>query len=353
MSDMHGWQPDPFGRHEMRYFARGEPTEFVRDADSYSSDQLLAADSGESPAVASTPLRSHRHRRRHKTGSRLVVTAAVFVVLVGAGLGAALLATGSPPKPREPSAIVTSACATTLEQRTADMSISETVFILGHKAVLTGTGQINFVDNSGQMTVAGTIAGAPLSLRVRLLGNEFFLEESLSGHNLFGPMGGRTWLEVPIALASVSGAAGSPLNELDSLAQAGNAIRALGSSVVDGDRLFGYSVTLSRSELSRGAQQEIASWDLPPDAARAIEGQIERSLSAVRAEMDVWIDDHNTVRDVAQRITGLADGGRVEASVLYRHYGAAVSLVRSPPANEVLGLGSYLREALASENATE
>jgi hypothetical protein len=31
MSDFYGWQPDPFGLHELRYFSQGSPTKLVRD----------------------------------------------------------------------------------------------------------------------------------------------------------------------------------------------------------------------------------------------------------------------------------------------------------------------------------
>jgi hypothetical protein len=31
MADLHGWQADPFGVHEQRYFSQGEPTKLVRD----------------------------------------------------------------------------------------------------------------------------------------------------------------------------------------------------------------------------------------------------------------------------------------------------------------------------------
>jgi hypothetical protein len=31
MADLHGWQSDPFGLHEQRYFSQGEPTKLVRD----------------------------------------------------------------------------------------------------------------------------------------------------------------------------------------------------------------------------------------------------------------------------------------------------------------------------------
>ena len=31
VADLHGWQADPFGLHEQRYFSQGQPTKLVRD----------------------------------------------------------------------------------------------------------------------------------------------------------------------------------------------------------------------------------------------------------------------------------------------------------------------------------
>ena len=31
MAELHGWQTDPFGVHEQRYFSQGKPTKLVRD----------------------------------------------------------------------------------------------------------------------------------------------------------------------------------------------------------------------------------------------------------------------------------------------------------------------------------
>ena len=35
-----GWYPDPFGRHEIRWFSQGEPTSMVRDGMVESHDWL-------------------------------------------------------------------------------------------------------------------------------------------------------------------------------------------------------------------------------------------------------------------------------------------------------------------------
>jgi hypothetical protein len=43
MTDPLGWQPDPFGRHELRYFSAGQPTYLVRDGGVESSDPVPSA----------------------------------------------------------------------------------------------------------------------------------------------------------------------------------------------------------------------------------------------------------------------------------------------------------------------
>ena len=46
---LHGWHPDPFGRHEARYFSAGRPTELVRDGDADSYYQLPATEPATRP----------------------------------------------------------------------------------------------------------------------------------------------------------------------------------------------------------------------------------------------------------------------------------------------------------------
>ena len=58
MAELHGWQADPFGLHEQRYFSQGQPTKLVRDQgreayDPPPTETALAVP--QSPPVASHP----------------------------------------------------------------------------------------------------------------------------------------------------------------------------------------------------------------------------------------------------------------------------------------------------------
>lgn len=56
MADLHGWQSDPFGLHEQRYFSQGKPTKLVRDGGVESYDP--PPETAPAPALAprSVPL---------------------------------------------------------------------------------------------------------------------------------------------------------------------------------------------------------------------------------------------------------------------------------------------------------
>jgi hypothetical protein len=47
MADLHGWQADPFGLHEQRYFSQGQPTKLVRDQGRESYDPPPNQESGD------------------------------------------------------------------------------------------------------------------------------------------------------------------------------------------------------------------------------------------------------------------------------------------------------------------
>jgi len=57
MADLHGWQSDPFGLHEQRYFSQGQPTKLVRDGggESYDPPPTHSASGEQAPRVAHAP----------------------------------------------------------------------------------------------------------------------------------------------------------------------------------------------------------------------------------------------------------------------------------------------------------
>ena len=80
-----GWQPDPAGRHEGRYFVGGQPTDLVRDG---SVEGLDAMGRQQLDSAVAEPVSANANP--HKRRQRWLVVAAVVAVLAvtGAGIGA-------------------------------------------------------------------------------------------------------------------------------------------------------------------------------------------------------------------------------------------------------------------------
>ena len=92
----HGWQPDPFGRYEDRYFVYGEPTRLVRRSGIESTDpqgserspDVVPPEPVASPRAPAT--RPSDPPQRSRKGL-LVAALIVLVLLVGAGVTAYLV----------------------------------------------------------------------------------------------------------------------------------------------------------------------------------------------------------------------------------------------------------------------
>ena len=86
MSTMQGWNPDPFGRFEHRYFSNGTPTMLVRTGDTEERDEPGVRPETEnsktldaSRAVPSTVLRPYLYERRERRPLTWVLLGAAFV----------------------------------------------------------------------------------------------------------------------------------------------------------------------------------------------------------------------------------------------------------------------------------
>jgi hypothetical protein len=132
--ELQGWQPDPFGRHQSRYFSAGKPTYLVRDGYVEGSDPVdqippqaypprapagIAPTAYPPPPVVHAPVTASpwavpgdaRTSGRHGTpgyNGRMAVVAAVVVVLL-VGLVIVAVAATRHPRPSNASPAATSA----------------------------------------------------------------------------------------------------------------------------------------------------------------------------------------------------------------------------------------------------
>jgi hypothetical protein len=186
-----GWQPDPFGLHEARYFsAAGQPTKLVRDRGTESYDEppsgpdALAAARARMPAPRPAPPAAYAPqgyvpapravyppgpaagrgpRGRAGVVAGFVASGIILIAIVTSAVLVALTVL-HPKKAGTPGAgdvaLVTQAATRTLQQRTADVVLSVSAGAGGVDATMRGAGAI---DLGGK---AGTLGG-PRARRLR------------------------------------------------------------------------------------------------------------------------------------------------------------------------------------------
>ena len=90
---------------------------------------------------------------------------------------------------------------------------------------------------------------------------------TIDGHNMSEFTNGASWISIPTpGQASGSPGFGSvdPLSQIKLLEKKGATVVPLGTSVIDGDNVSGYSVTFSPSQLQQSLQQEFATGQFTP-----------------------------------------------------------------------------------------
>ena len=125
---------------------------------------------------------------------------------------------------------------------------------------------------------------------------------------------------------------------LQALAQQGNSVSDLGPSVVDGQSVQGYAVTLDPAVVKRELNQaDLPAW------LRALASKVTLG----RAAQNVYLDaGGNLVRlssDITER-AGSAGPIKVQESLDFSDYGAPVS-ISTPPADQVIPFSQFLQLA--------
>ena len=246
---------------------------------------LTASDLEGSASLANGP--GDRHRRR----GRRIVAAGVTAALVIAGLTVGIgLGTGGG---RSASAAVVDAVDSTLADRTAQLSLSATV-AAGTKALKeTGSGSVDFSQNTGQFTMTVTIDGRVIPAQIRLLGGVEYLRAPTVGQR----EPGKSWISTQVSptksnLDTLASPGGTPTNVAATLrlfGQSDNAVTSIGPSTIDGVPVEGYSVRPGPATI----EAEMAKAADLPSRTRAVVAQFVNGLSA-----KVSIDDQGLVRSV-------------------------------------------------------
>jgi hypothetical protein len=311
----------------------------------------LTGHTGETEAVAPEPA---PRRGAVKDKAKKTVAAGVVGALLIASAVILFLATNK----SNADAAVSAAVTSSLSHRTAVLGISGSVQSDGTDAPIVGFGQADFTKDTMQVLLkigSSTIGGNSVTENADYLDNVIYLN---MGELVGRVLPGKSWLSMDLARGGgATGASGSlgvdggsvsddPLAILSILGQSGNTAVDLGSSVVSGQRVEGYSVTVQpgaiRSDIAR---EHLPSW-------------MRESVTAVsdpRLGYRIYVDQAGLVQRMTTGVSLEVSGHRLTETISmdFSKYGSPVSIA-VPPAGQVATFGTFLQAAqtLAGESAT-
>jgi hypothetical protein len=389
-----GWRADPFGLHEWRYFSAGRPTRLVRDgsietydeppaqhfapADALAANAALAGggadgaglaagatDDSATQAEGDTGMMDHGLRSiglatrgsgvtpfRRRTGlvyASVATTAVVAVIAFVAIVGPTSRGSHSGSHQADLAAFVKASAESTLDQKTADVSLTATTEVNGSLVSLHGKGQLDFAANALAFNLSATYSGTALAESEIMIGRAVYIEVSANGQSLAQYLGGKHWLELPVAASVLQSAApqDSPVWSLQLLERQGGKVVSIGSRSVGGLTCSGYAVTPSKQALLAAAQREWAQQDLSRSEQAAAR---EMLTDSTPPEISVWLDPTRQVvceLDVAMQMyvapplgSGRASStGSLQMALTFTHYGGPVDIT-PPPAADTVSLQS-------------
>jgi hypothetical protein len=277
--------------------------------------------------------------RRIRYSRTIMNVAAVTTLLLVVG-GAILLVQGRGPSA---DASVASAAASTMNNRTADVSVSGTFGTGGAGVNVSGTGTVNFTQNAADWQMETSFRGHQLSESAVTVGGTIYLNGSFVSQ----VVPGKPWIAMNLGQMSQAASA-SPLligDELSTnssseilkiLGQQGNTVTALGPSTINGTTVQGYSVHLNPDAVA----DVIARSNLP--------GWMQRSTSSpgtLDVSYTVFVDStgllYRMMVDLALPVHGQNLHGVI--SMDFSDFGTATTIA-APPADQVAPYQALLQK---------
>jgi len=272
-------------------------------------------------------------------GAAALVIALVGIVLVAIGRDPAGRGLGADPNA---AADVYGAAHKTLAQHSAKVTITGSMTAGGRNIPITGSGVVDFATATTSLTMdmqAGTASVAETELMV---GGHMYLAMVVNGQDISPVTHGRHWISLPVAQQANQLGSGDPLTQLTMLAARDNTVTSLGTSTIDGVKVSGYEITVSRAQMQKGMQKMLALLKLSP-AERV---QFDRMAAKLRVNpptIDAWFDSNKLLHKMRMKmsLTGAVSvSGTI--SMTFGNYGVPVH-VTAPRGDDVIGFADYLR----------
>ncbi len=273
---------------------------------------------------------------------------------LGAAAGAAVGVVQSPTIPgvgQSPIAFVISSAQNTLSQRTADITFQGIIREKGKSLPLNGTGQADFTRNAFAGSVQFLQGGDTVVENELGVGNRFYLAVVVDGINTSQALAGKHWIQEPVPTGGTGGGIGfgnvDPLTQLKAAEQKGTKVVFVGTTMIDGDTVSGYSLKPSAQEEQRNIQSEVASGQIPASFAATAEQEL-KVLGTPTSY--VYLDAAGLMRRQSVVLSGGTSGVNGRVDVTFTNFGAPISIA-VPAASDILSFSAFLKDASQLSNS--
>jgi hypothetical protein len=237
-------------------------------------------------------------------------------------------------------ASVLTAVNSSLANKTADVTVTISGNAEGVTVNASGSGIVDFTKNAMELSVSTTVSGQQIQEKLIYLENALY--ESTPDLSQLFP--GKSWVSInlsEIEKAEGPNAAGSldsegnPVAMLRLLAAQGNTVTPLGSSIIDGTSVQGYSVSINETTLHNDLAK-LPSWMRQLTAKTAVGG----------ISYKIYIDGQNLLRRTTLTMHMSVDSLSLSMSETMdlSHYGVPFT-VTAPPQAQVVSLQQLLQKA--------
>ena len=239
--------------------------------------------------------------------------------------------------------------ATTSDAGSAKVAFDTTIDVGGNNARMTGDGKVDFRDRAASMRFdvgdllrgSGLPATANEQWTIITQGLVVYMNAPTLSRQL---PGGKPWLKLDVEKLAKSQnvnlgqfrqlTQNDPTQVLDYLRAASGKIEKVGTEDVRGVSTTHYRATVDLDKVADQAPANLRK------TFRASIRSLKQGLGRDKIPVDVWVDDQDLVRRLAEHLT-IAGGGKIDFAVDFYDFGTPVS-VSPPPASQTLDLATVL-----------
>ncbi len=239
-----------------------------------------------------------------------------------------------------PDALIVRAVNAAIRDNTARFSIHGTATAAGQSVPLTGSGEIDFTNNTSAVTISTQALGQSVVVQTIVTGGTLYLGLP----QVAQVIPGKTYVSLDLtslsqlgSLGGNSGLGNDPITALRALAIKGNTVTDLSTSTVDGQVVRGYAISFN----SRAVDGQVAHSNLP-----AVLKQAEAQLHLRGTSVRVYLTGNGQLARISQGIAEKVQGHSVaENEVMdFVSFGTPVAITVPPP-DQVIPFLQFLQQA--------